>query len=66
MSLSGIIPLSLIGTIFLPKYGGDMTRIRPHTNYFYCFSRDEATLREGVAVCLSVMLLERVCNAFVF
>ena len=72
MSLWGIIPLSLIGTIFLPKYGGDLTtvpccpRTRPHTNYFYCFSRDEATLQEGVAVCLSVMLLERVCNASVF
>ena len=56
----------------LPKDGGNMTtvpccpRTRPHTNSFYCFSRDEATLQEGVAVCLSAMLLERVCNTFVF
>ena len=36
-------------------------RTRPHTNFFYYFSRDEATQQEGVAFCPSVMLLERFC-----
>ena len=53
------------------KGGGNMTtpccpRTRPHTNSFYCFSRNKATLQEGVAVFLSVMPLERFCKAFVF